>query len=149
MSVNYRFLCDLNLHIRNIWFGRASPLSQHRPWQSWRVTESPEVRWLTIPDLTEILGLKVSQVRRLIEDRALLATRADGVWKVPDLFIVDGEPMHELRGTLVVLADAGFSDEEAMNWLLNEEESLGVSPVRALLAGRKAEVRRVAQALGF
>jgi hypothetical protein len=57
--------------------------------------------------------------------------------------------MHELRGTLVVLADAGFSDEEAMNWLLNEEESLGVSPVRALLAGRKAEVRRVAQALGF
>ena len=113
------------------------------------MTESPEVRWLTIPDLTEILGLKVSQVRRLIEDRALLATHADGVWKVPDLFIVDGEPRHELRGTLVVLADAGFSDEEAMNWLLNEEESLGVSPVRALLAGRKAEVRRVAQALGF
>ena len=113
------------------------------------MTETPDVAWLTIPDLTELLGLKVSQVRRLIEDRALLARRVDGVWKVPQVFIVDGEPMHELKGTLVVLADAGFSDEEAMNWLLAEEESLGVSPVAALLAGRKAEVRRVAQALGF
>jgi hypothetical protein len=105
--------------------------------------------WLTIPDLTEILGLKESQVRRLIEDRSLLASRIDGVWKVPELFIVNGEPMHELKGTLVVLADSGFSDEEAMRWLLSEEGSLGVSPIAALLAGRKAEVRRVAQALGF
>lgn len=113
------------------------------------MSETPEVTWLTIPDLTEILGLKVSQVRRLIEDRSLLASRIDGVWKVPDLFIVNGEPMHELKGTLVVLADAGFSDEEAMHWLLSPEESLGVSPISALLAGRKAEVRRIAQALGF
>jgi hypothetical protein len=113
------------------------------------VSETPAVTWLTIPDLTELLGLKVSQVRRLIEDRSLLASRIDGVWKVPELFIVDGEPMHELKGTLMVLADSGFSDDEAMNWLLNEEQSLGVSPITALHAGRKAEVRRVAQALGF
>jgi hypothetical protein len=113
------------------------------------VSETPDVQWLTIPDLTELLGLKVSQVRRLIEDRALLARRIDGVWKVPQLFIVDGEPMRELRGTLVVLSDSGFSDDESMSWLLSEEESLGVSPIEALLAGRKAEVRRVAQALGF
>lgn len=113
------------------------------------MTETPDVQWLTIPDLTEILGLKVSQVRRLIEDRALLASKIDGVWKVPAQFIVDGEPMHELRGTLIVLADSGFSDDEAMHWLLTEEESLGVSPIAALQAGRKAEVRRVAQALGF
>lgn len=113
------------------------------------MTDTPEVTWLTIPDLTEILGLKVSQVRRLIEDRSLLASRIDGVWKVPELFIVDGEPMHELKGTLVVLADSGFTDDEAMHWLLTEEESLGVAPITALLAGRKAEVRRVAQALGF
>jgi hypothetical protein len=113
------------------------------------VSEAPAIQWLTIPDLTEILGLKVSQVRRLIEDRSLLASRVDGVWKVPDLFIVDGEPMHELRGTLLVLADSGFSDDEAMRWLLNEEDSLGASPIDALHGGRKAEVRRVAQALGF
>lgn len=120
-----------------------------RPWQGGAVSETPAVTWLTIPDLTELLGLKVSQVRRLIEDRSLLASRIDGVWQVPELFIVDGEPLHELKGTLVVLADSGFSDEEAMAWLLSEEESLGVSPIAALHAGRKAEVRRVAQALGF
>ena len=113
------------------------------------MSETPAVTWLTIPDLTEMLGLKVSQVRRLIEDRSLLARRIDGIWQVPDLFIVNGEPMHELKGTLVVLADSGFSDEEAMAWLLGPEESLGTSPIQALLAGRKAEVRRVAQALGF
>ena len=113
------------------------------------MNETPDVRWLTIPDLTEMLGLKVSQVRRLIEDRAILASRIDGVWKVPAGFIVDGEPMHELKGTLIVLSDSGFNDEESMRWLLNPEESLGVSPVTALAAGRKAEVRRVAQALGF
>ena len=129
----------------------AEPFGPHgvQEWQSCVVTETPAVTWLTIPDLTELLGLKVSQVRRLIEDRSLLASRIDGVWQVPELFIVDGEPMHELKGTLVVLADSGFSDDEAMNWLLNEEESLGVSPIAALHAGRKAEVRRVAQALGF
>jgi len=113
------------------------------------VTETPAIVWLTIPDLTEMLGLKVSQVRRLIEERSLLAQRIDGVWKVPAPFIVDGEPMHELKGTIILLGDSGFSDEEAMNWLLSAEESLGVAPIEALQAGRKAEVRRVAQSLAF
>ena len=105
--------------------------------------------WLTLPDLVERLGLPLSRVRRLIEDRAILATRVDGVLKVPADFLVDSEPMGELRGTLIVLGDAGFSDDEAIHWLLAPEESLGVAPVEALRAGRKAEVRRVAQALGF
>lgn len=113
------------------------------------MTDSSRAAWLTLPDLTEILGLKVSQVRRLIEDRALLARRIDGVWQVPELFIRDGEPVGELKGTLVVLADSGFSDDEAMDWLLGTDDSLGTSPIEALRAGRKAEVRRVAQALGF
>ncbi len=113
------------------------------------MTETPAIDWLTIPDLTDMLGLKVSQVRRLIEERSLLASRVDGVWKVPAPFIVDGEPMHELKGTIILLGDSGFSDEEAMHWLLNAEESLGVAPIEALKAGRKAEVRRVAQSLAF
>jgi hypothetical protein len=107
------------------------------------------MRWLTVPDLVDVLGISVSRVRRLIEDRTLLATRVDGVWQVPELFVRDGEPLAELRGTLIVLKDAGFADDEAMNWLLGEEDSLGTSPIEALRAGRKAEVRRVAQALGF
>lgn len=110
---------------------------------------SPDTLWLTVPDLVNELGLGVSRVRRLIEERALLAVRVDGVLKVPASFIRDGEPLSELKGTLIVLADSGFSDEEAMQWLLAVDDSLGVSPIEALRAGRKAEVRRVAQALGF
>jgi hypothetical protein len=48
----------------------------------------------------------------------------------------------------VVLGDSGFTDDEAMHWLLETEDSIGMSPIAALRAGRKAEVRRVAQALG-
>ncbi|MEY9953237.1 Rv2175c family DNA-binding protein [Leifsonia sp. EB34] len=103
--------------------------------------------WLTIPDLVEQLGLGVSRVRRLIEDRHLAAKRVDGVLKVPALFLRDGEPLGELHGTLIVLADNGFDDDEAVDWLLAEEDSLGTAPIEALRAGRKAEVRRVAQAL--
>lgn len=111
------------------------------------MASTTERTWLTIPDLVDLLGIGVGRVRRLIEDRHLLAVRVDGVLRVPADFIRDGEPLSELRGTLIVLADAGFSDEEAMTWLLSEDDSLGVAPIDALLAGRKAEVRRVAQAL--
>lgn len=107
------------------------------------------IHWLSIPELVEVLGMGVSRVRRLIEDRTLLASKVDGVWKVPESFIRDGEPLADLRGTLIVLKDSGYSDEEAMNWLLSVDDSIGLSPVEALRAGRKAEVRRVAQALGF
>lgn len=104
---------------------------------------------LTIPEVAEILGLSPSRVRRLIEDRHLLAVRRDGVLRVPALFLRDGEPLPELRGTAIVLGDAGYDDEEAVAWLLEPEASLGTSPIEALRSGRKAEVRRVAQALGF
>lgn len=105
--------------------------------------------WLTVPELVDLLGVPQGRVRRLIEDYVLLATRIDGVVKVPADFLRDGEPLHELRGTVVVLHDAGFTDDEAMRWLLDEDETLGAAPIDALRAGRKAEVRRVAQALGF
>ena len=118
-------------------------------WQHWSVTTASDTRWLTLPELVDILGIGVGKVRRLIEDHSLLASKVDGVWKVPESFIRDAEPLPELRGTLLVLHDSGYSDDEAMHWLLTEEESLGIAPIDALRAGRKAEVRRVAQALGF
>ncbi|HWH98671.1 MAG TPA: Rv2175c family DNA-binding protein [Pseudolysinimonas sp.] len=112
---------------------------------------APEPRtWLTVPELVDALGVPVGRVRRLIDDRALPASRVDGVLKVPADFVKDGEPLSELRGTFIVLHDAGFSDDEAMTWMLAENELLGgTAPIDALLAGRKAEVRRIAQALGF
>lgn len=113
---------------------------------------STERTWLTMPELVEILGVSPTRVRRLIEDRQLLGRRRDGVLAVPADFLTSaepgGEPLSELRGTLMVLADAGFTDDEAVDWLLSTEESLGTAPIDALRNGRKTEVRRVAQALG-
>lgn len=106
-------------------------------------------RWLTVPDLVEVLQLSPGKVHRLIEDRHLLAVRRDKVLVIPEEFVLDGEPLKELRGTLMLLADDGFSDDEAMQWMLEVNDLLGVSPIAALRAGRKAEVRRVAQALAF
>jgi hypothetical protein len=103
--------------------------------------------WLTIPDLVDLLGIPVGRVRRLIEDNHLAAARIDGVLKVPASFIEDGEPLPELHGTIVLLHDVGFQADEVVDWLTTEEESLRATPIDALKAGRKAEVRRIAQAL--
>jgi Rv2175c C-terminal domain of unknown function/DNA-binding protein Rv2175c, wHTH domain len=112
-------------------------------------TQSPPVQWLTVPDLVTRLGMGAGRVRHLIEDRHLLGAHVDGVFRVPEAFLNGTEPVRDLRGTVIVLADAGFSDDEATHWLLTEEETLGTTPIAALREGRKAEVRRVAQALGF
>ncbi|MFZ7087755.1 Rv2175c family DNA-binding protein [Curtobacterium sp. RRHDQ10] len=103
--------------------------------------------WLTVPDLVEILQVSPGRIHRLFEQRTLLPARVDGVLKVPAEFLDDAEPLPELRGTLVVLGDNGFSDDEAVRWMLTVEDSIGVAPIAALRAGRKAEVRRVAQSL--
>jgi hypothetical protein len=106
-----------------------------------------EHQWLTIPDLVQRLGMTQGRVRRLIEDRQLLAVRRNGVLQVPEVFLDGNAPLGDLRGTLFVLADDGFTDELAMEWLLEPDDSLGIPPIAALRSGRKAEVRRVAQAL--
>ena len=78
--------------------------------------------WLTIPEVAEAIGESASRVRRLIEERALLAVRRDGVLKIPASFLRDGEPLHELKGTLVLLADNRYTDDEAMRWMLEVEK---------------------------
>lgn len=103
--------------------------------------------WLTIPELVDILGEPQGRIRRLLDDRVLIGSRREGPLKVPAVFLVDGQPLASLRGTVTVLADAGFSDDEAIDWLLSTDDTIGVAPITALLAGRKSEVRRVAQTL--
>lgn len=106
-----------------------------------------ETEWLTLAELTEVLGEPLGRVRRLLDELHLVGSRRHGALKVPAVFIVDGAPLGSLRGTLFVLHDAGFTDDEAIDWLLTSEESIGIAPIEALRAGRKSEVRRVAQAL--
>ncbi|MFB4352250.1 Rv2175c family DNA-binding protein [Microbacterium sp. LS_15] len=100
-----------------------------------------------MPDLVEVLGEPLGRVRRLIDEHYLVGSRRSGVFAVPSVFIVDGHPLSSLRGTVIALQDAGFTDDEVVDWLLADEETLGRSPIAALLAGHKSEVRRVARTL--
>ncbi|MBO0900126.1 DNA-binding protein [Cellulomonas sp. zg-ZUI222] len=122
--------------------------------------------WLTVPDVAQMLGVDPGKVRRLLQERKLVGVRrgTPPVLSVPADFLVPGHlanpaapdvPSEDrpwtvlaaLQGTLTVLGDDGFSDEETLAWLFGVEESLGVPPIEALRAGRKTEVRRVAQAM--
>lgn len=103
--------------------------------------------WLAMPDLVEVLDVPLGRVRRFIDEHYLVGSRRSGVFAVPSVFIVDGHPLPSLRGTIIVLQDAGFSDDELIDWLLAPEEELGRSPIAALLAGHKSAVRRLARTL--
>lgn len=105
--------------------------------------------WLNVPDVAESLGVPVTRVRQMVRDRTLLARRVDGVLKVPAAFIQDGAVVKGLPGLLTLLFDAGYNDDEALDWLFREDASLPGTPVQALAENRGKEVRRRAQALGF
>ena len=107
--------------------------------------------WLTLPDVAEALDLSITKVHGLINERALVSVRVTdrGIRSVPAEFITDGHVLESLKGTVAVLGDSGFSDEEIIRWLFSEDESLPGRPIDALKEGRKTEIRRRAQAMAW
>lgn len=103
--------------------------------------------WHTLPELVEVTGESLGRIHRFLDEFHLIGSRRDGTFKVPSVFLVDGHPIPSLRGTVIVLHDAGFSDDEAIDWLLETDDSLGRPPIESLRQGRKSEVRRIAATL--
>ena len=114
-------------------------------------TEELVQDWAPLPDIAELTGLGISQVRRLLEDGAICGIKigTPKVLQVPLAFFIDGEVVKPLKGTLNTLADAGFDDEEAIVWLFTPDDSLPGRPIDLLRVGNRKEVRRRAQALAF
>ena len=114
-------------------------------------TEELVQDWAPLPDIAELTGLGISQVRRLLEDGAICGIKIGEpkVLQVPLAFFVDGEVVKPLKGTLSTLHDAGFDDEEAIVWLFTPDDSLPGRPIDLLRVGNRKEVRRRAQALAF
>lgn len=107
--------------------------------------------WLNLPDVAELIGTEVGKVRRMLQERVLIGMRRGErkIMSVPAELIKDGAPLPDLQGTLVLLSDSGFSDEEALRWLFTDDGYPG-TPVDALRTGiSKTEVRRRAQAMAF
>jgi hypothetical protein len=74
--------------------------------------ESLVGEWLPLPDVAQLLDVSITKVHSLIDERALAALRVGErrIRSVPAAFIQDGHVVDSLRGTIVVLADAGYSD---------------------------------------
>lgn len=112
---------------------------------------------MAIPDVAGRIGVPDRQVRSMIREQRLLAFRVgpNRALAVPEEFLAptgpDGgeEVLTSLRGSLIQLADAGYSDLESLRWLFSPEDSLGTTPIAALREGRISTVRRAAQALAF
>ncbi|GAB3604415.1 Rv2175c family DNA-binding protein [Microbacterium aureliae] len=103
--------------------------------------------WLSLAEVAAALGETPGRVHRLLDEHHLIGSRRGGSLRIPALFIKDERPLPSLRGTVIALHDAGFDDDEAIDWLLTEEDTIGAAPIEALRAGRKSEVRRVARTL--
>jgi hypothetical protein len=110
--------------------------------------------WLTLPDLADAIGVEPGRARGLVASRHVIGVKRGQrkTFQVPAAFVVTGphgepEILETLRGTVILLSDVGYSDAEALRWLFTPEESLGTSPIESLRSGRRAQVRRVAQAL--
>jgi hypothetical protein len=115
-----------------------------------RTTDALVGEWLSISQVSERLDLSVSRVKQLFRDHKLLAvTRPDGDRAVPAAFIDGDQVVKGLSGTLTVLLDCGFYDEDALRWLFTADETLPGTPIEALCKHRGTEVNRRAQALAF
>lgn len=102
---------------------------------------------MPLPDVAQLLDVSITKVHGLLDERALAALRIGErrIRSVPAAFLQDGHVVDSLKGTIVVLADAGYSDEELIGWLFTPDESLRGRPIDALREGRKTEIRRRAQ----
>ncbi len=108
-----------------------------------------DVKALPIDDVAQRLGVAVSRAHQLVRDGHLLAVRRDGVLVVPEAFLGDGAVVKGLPGTITVLRDGGYTDEEILRWLFAEDPSLPGTPVDALRSNRGREVKRRAQAMAL
>jgi len=107
--------------------------------------------WLSLRDVADRLGVSPNKVRQMVRDHQLAALRPPEAREpqVPAEMLDGPSVVKGLSGTLTLLADAGYDEEESVRWLFTADESLPGRPIDALRESRGTEVRRRAQALAF
>ena len=106
--------------------------------------------WLSLPEVAERLRIPPGRIKQLLRDRKLVAVhRPDGTLGVPAAFFEGDQILKGLHGTLTLLFDCGFAEDEAVRWLFTADDSLPGKPIEAMAAHRGTEVNRRAQALAF
>jgi hypothetical protein len=104
---------------------------------------------LSLADVAERLDTPVTRVNQLIRDGHLIAVRVEAGRRIPAAMIMDGAVVKSLPSVITQLRDARFSDDEIVEWLYRDDDSLPGSPIEALRANRGSEVKRRAQVAGF
>lgn len=105
---------------------------------------------LSLPDVAAELGVPVTRVHQYVRDGHLIATRTNGGSRaIPSLFVQGGTIVKHLPSVITMLRDARFSDDEIIEWLFRDDDSLPGSPIAALRANRGSEVKRRAQVAGY
>lgn len=107
---------------------------------------SESIKLMPLPDVAEQLGTTVTRVHQMLRDNQLLAVRRAGIVCVPAGFFSDGAVVKHLPGLITVMRDAKYTDEEILEWMFTEDESLPGTPVEALHGHLAREVLRRAQA---
>lgn len=111
---------------------------------------TPDPAMLTVPDVADLTGLPVTEVRSRVKSGTYLGVQGDdGVLLLPAAQFDGPELVKHFSGVLTLLRDAGYSDEEALRWLTTEDDTLPGSPLQALHENRATEIKRRAQSLGF
>jgi excisionase family DNA binding protein len=114
------------------------------------MTSPSNVDLLGLAEVAEQLGVPVTRVHQLVRDGHLIAVRPDGAPRgVPARFLQDGAIVKALQSVITVLRDSRFSDDEIVDWLFREDDSLPGSPIEALRSNRGSEVKRRAQVAGY
>lgn len=102
-----------------------------------------------LPEVAKRFGLPVTRVHQMIRDGHLLAMRRDGELGVPEVFLTETAVVKGLGGTITLLRDNGYNEDEILRWLLTADDTLPGTPIEALRGDRGREVKRRAQAMGF
>jgi hypothetical protein len=105
---------------------------------------------ISLPEVAQALDVAITRVHQYVRDGQLVAVRdAENVRRIPATLVQDGLVVKSLPGVITLLRDAGYDDDEIVDWLHREDDSLPGSPIQALRENRGTEVKRRAQVAGF
>lgn len=104
---------------------------------------------LDLPTAADTLGVLITRVHQLVRDGQLIAVVDDGKRRIPADMVQDGAVVKSLPAVITLLRDGGYGDDEIVDWLYREDDSLPGSPIAALRENRGSEVKRRAQVAGY
>ena len=104
---------------------------------------------LSFADVAERLDIPVTRVSQLVRDGHLVAVHAEAGRRIPASMVMDGAVVKSLPSVITLLRDARYADDEIVDWLHRDDDSLPGSPIEALRANRGSEVKRRAQVAGY